>query len=196
MTDEKDDLEKLRGILGESMVTSVFDGTFDGKTPVSGLFPKVLPSLEEPEIIEHELMGWKEESNTGGILFKYAQQLKRVQGSEFTQPWPKPFLSLAQFCNVKSRQYRYLKEALDAADDEVKKVATKFVRLAEMIKEDEKKTVVMCHRNNGFAPLVMYLQQMFPGAVGSYPTIDKGGKLPPAGLPDCRAQCSCQKCTL
>ena len=185
----------MHRILGKSMVTSVFDGTFDGKNPVSGLFPKVVPSLEDPKIIKHELMGWKDDGKSGGILFRYAQQLKRVQCSNPTQPWPKEFLGLAQFCNVKNSQYRHLKEALDASGDEVKKVATKFVKLAEMIKKDKKKTVVMCHRNNGFAPLVMYLQQMFPGAVGSYPSIE-GGKLPPAGLPECRKPCSCQKCTL
>jgi hypothetical protein len=183
------------------MVISVFDGTFDGVSPVSGLFPRVRPSLVSPEIIEHELMGWKDgkAGSKEGALFKYWEQFRKAAKAKCTQPsqpWPKEFLRLAKHCNVKNEQYRFLKEAIQSDDDEMKRKATKFVKLADMIEEDNQKTVVMCHRSNGFAPLVMYLRKRFPRPheVGSYPEIVEG-RLPPA-IPECKKPCraSCAKC--
>jgi hypothetical protein len=210
IVDDEGDLDELHKILGKNMVTSVFDGTFDGNSPVPGLFPEVIPGLQTPKIISHELMGWKDGSEGGstakeGALFRYWEKY-RTQKAKFFQPtqpwsWSNEFLQLAKHCNVKNERYFNLKDAIACGNDEVKRKAAKFVGLADRLEADGKKTVIMCHRDNGYAPLVMYLQKRFkigPHKVRSYPKLGDGGTLPPARSKNWQCKnhdlCSCAKC--
>ena len=176
------DLDELLRVLGgpkQNAIVSVFNSS------PAELFARVkpdgVPNTHLPTVHEHSLKGIDKEEGTGkkdGNLSKYTKKHRELMAKVTEDSCVHGrrctckiciVRKLSQACNVCTPQYKHMKSALEAKPEFA---STKFDAVAKAISNNSEKTLVICHKDNGFISLAMHLRNMLGKTCETWPPLD------------------------